>query len=87
MIIARLGHQRAPNRTRLNTAVDLSVSPTDSVDVAMATIAATVIKLSFKEVMESVHKQNKTNKNIEGSAGTFDQPPTVKIDQPLHSQP
>jgi hypothetical protein len=71
----------APKGTEQNPVehVDLSVSPTDLADVTMATSAAPVIKLSFKEVIASVHKQNKANKNIEGSAGTSEQPPPSRL--------
>jgi hypothetical protein len=78
----------APKGTEQNPVehVDLRISPTDSAGVTMAASAAPVIKFSFKKVIESVHKQNKANKNMEGSAGIWTAP-TVKIDQPLHSQP
>jgi hypothetical protein len=45
----------------------------------MATSATPVIKLSFKEIIASVHKQNKATKNVEGTAGTSEQPPPPKL--------
>ncbi len=71
----------APRGTEQNPVehVDLSVSPTESTDVTMATSAAPVIKLSFKEIIASVHKQNNGIKNIEVSAGTSEQPTPPRL--------
>jgi hypothetical protein len=59
--------------------VDLSVSPTDPGDAVMETSTAPAINLSFKEIISSVQKQNKATKNIEGSAGTSEQPPPPRL--------
>jgi hypothetical protein len=45
----------------------------------METSTAPAIKLSFKEIVSSVQKQNKATKNIEGSAGTSEQPPSPRL--------
>jgi hypothetical protein len=45
----------------------------------METSTAPVIKLSFKEIIASVHKQNKASKNSEGIAGATEQPPPPKL--------
>jgi hypothetical protein len=64
--------------------VNLSDSPTEPGDTVMETSAASetstapVIKLSFKEVISSVQKQNMATKNIEGMAGTAEQPTPPK---------
>jgi hypothetical protein len=67
--------------------VDLSVSPTKPGDTVMETSTAPVIKLSFKEIISSVQKQNNATKKIEGSPGTSDirTAPAAKIDRPLQS--
>ncbi len=54
--------------------VDVSVSPTEPGYTVMEISTTPVIKLSFKEIISSVQKQNKATKNIEGSAGTSEQP-------------
>ncbi len=59
--------------------VDLSVSPTEPGDTVMETSTTPVIKLSFKEIISSVQKQNKTTKNIGGSAGTSEQPTPPRL--------
>jgi hypothetical protein len=59
--------------------VDLSVSPTEPGDTVMETSTARVVKLSFKEITASVHKQNKAFKNSEGIAGATEQPPPPKL--------
>jgi hypothetical protein len=59
--------------------VDLSVSPTEPGDTVMETSAAPVIKLSFKEIISSVQKQNRATKNIEGMAGTTEQPTPPRL--------
>ena len=45
----------------LGEPVDLSVSPPEPGDTTMETSAAPVIKLSFKEVISSVQRQNNMN--------------------------
>jgi hypothetical protein len=71
----------APKSTEQNPVehVDLSISPTETTDATMAISAAPVIKLSFKEKIASVHKQNQATKNSEGMAGTSEQPPPPKL--------
>jgi hypothetical protein len=59
--------------------VNLSVSPTEPGDTVMETSAAPAIKLSFKEIISSVQKQNKSAKNIEGLGGTSEQPPPPRL--------
>jgi hypothetical protein len=59
--------------------VDLSVSPTEPGDTGMETSTAPVIKLSFKEIISSVQKQNKATKNIEGLAGASEQPTPPRL--------
>ena len=69
----------------LGEPVDLSDSPNESGDTVMETSAASetssapVIKLSFKEVVSSVQKQNMATKNIEGMAGTAEQPTPPRL--------
>ncbi len=74
---------RAPAGTEQNLGepVDLSDSPTELGDTVMETSSAPVIKLSFKEVIFSVQKQNKVTKNIEGIARTSEQltPPRLIV--------
>ncbi len=69
----------------LGEPVDVSVSPTEPGDTVMETSTAPAIILSFKEIIFSVQKQTKSTKNIEGSAGTSEQPPAPKVDHPLYS--
>jgi hypothetical protein len=78
----------APESTVQNSGepVELSVSPTEPGDTVMETSAAPAIKLSFKEIISSVQKQNKSTKNIEGLGGTSEQPPATKVDHPLYSR-
>jgi hypothetical protein len=45
----------------------------------METSTAPVIKLSFKEIISSVQKQDKAIRNIEGSAGTSEQPTPPRL--------
>jgi hypothetical protein len=59
--------------------VDLSVSPTEPEDTVMETGTAPAIKLSFKEIISSVQKQNSAAKDIEGSAGTSEQPTPPRL--------
>ncbi len=59
--------------------VDLSVSPTEPEDTIMETSAAPVIKLSFKEIISVVQKQNMATRNIEGMAGTSEQPTPPRL--------
>ncbi len=75
----------APDGTvqNLGEPVDLSVSPPEPGDTTMetsaapvVTSAAPVIKLSLKEVISSVQRQNNMNKNI---AGTSEQPTPPKL--------
>jgi hypothetical protein len=73
MIRTKLGGAPVQN---LGEPVDLSVSPPEPGDTAMETSAAPVIKLSFKEVISSVQKQNNMNKNI---AGTSEEPTPPKL--------
>ncbi len=65
----------APDGTEQNLGepVDLSVSP------VMEASTAPVIKLSFKEIVSSVQKQNKATKNIDGIAGTAEQPTPPRL--------
>jgi hypothetical protein len=71
----------APDGTAQNLGepVDLSVSPIEPGDTVMETSTAPAIKLSFKEIVSSVQKQNKATKNIEGSAETSVQPPPPRL--------
>jgi hypothetical protein len=71
----------APDGTAQNLGepVDLSVSPIEPGDTVMETSTAPAIKLSFKEIVSSVQKQNKATKNIEGSAETSEQPPPPRL--------
>ncbi len=75
----------APDGTVQNLVepVDLSVSPPEPRDTIMetstapvVTSAAPVIKLSFKEIISSVQRQNNMNKDI---AGTLEQPTPPKL--------
>jgi hypothetical protein len=59
--------------------VDLSDSPTEPGDTIMEISAAPVIKLNFKEIISSVQKQNRATKNIEGMAGTTEQPTPPRL--------
>jgi hypothetical protein len=75
----------------LSEPVDLTVSPIDPGDAVMETSAAPetsaaretssapVTKLSFKEVISSVQKQNSRNKNIAGIVGTSEQPTPPRL--------
>jgi hypothetical protein len=50
-----------------------------SADVTMATSSTPAIKLSFKEIVASVHKQNSSSKSMEGTSGRLEQPPPPKL--------
>ncbi len=63
----------------LGEPVDLSVSPPEPGDTVMETSTAPAIKLSYKEIVSSVQKQDKATKNIEGLAGTPEQPPPPRL--------
>ncbi len=71
----------APDGAERNSGepVDLTVSPNEPGDTIMETTAAPVIKLSFKEIISTVQKQNMATKNIEGMAGTSEQPTPPRL--------
>jgi hypothetical protein len=50
-----------------------------SAEATMTTSSAPAIKLSFKEIVSSVHKQNSSSKSVEGASKKLEQPPPSKL--------